>query len=433
MKWTKTTLGLLACAVVLSGCGAVTAPSRGQQRRDLAYVATALEQDQGSLQGNEVRMRQFKRFAANVIAATRLPTSRWRLALAAERITMWFADAHTDLIYTLLASPSHIPLQFYWARGGLIVIGNQDKELNVKPADQVVAIGKESLPGVEHQMQAWLPLNKHGVRYTGAELLSTSGMLHWLGAVTSHSVLLRIRRPNGSEYTASVPVERGKAPLSNYAANVDEVAGLRLPWIESDRILGYAWGIAPDNNYGLLRLYECSPDESLDQALFAFFHTVNERHVPNVVIDLQGNPGGIPTIVNSVLAYLPAPKQVVMYQDETMANPAPAANEPVFRGHVYVVIDGGTESSAIMLADVLAANHLATLVGAPTGSSPSFHMALVFDSPGALEGEVGVGPLLDAPLQGEGSALTPELTITPTVREIQLHRDLLAQWANSLR
>lgn len=107
-----------------------------------------------------------------------------------------------------------------------------------------------------------------------------------------------------------------------------------------------------------------------------------------------------------------------------LVGPAPSDK---FNGEIFVLTSGATFSSAHLFAAMIQANDVGTLVGEPTGNTPSFWGNLVaFDVPNAdliflLTTSWNVLP-------GEKDAIYPDVLVPTTLQDIVQNKDAQLEW-----
>ena len=434
---------LVACACVAAPRCAAAAGFSNPQQQDLWYIAYELETfPQSSLLIHPGELPRFKAYAKGIIAQAASPLPEWRYLLLANDLVQWFDDVHTNILGTLLAPAvlhrDALPLVFYWTADGLVAIPTSSTPSLLHLGDEVLAIGGLSVLQLQAELRRFIPGSLYGKEQIAARLLSTGVFLRWLGVVSAGGrIAMRLERADGRRYdvTLQLAAPTDLQPYLQASTAFKNAFLAALPhWTASSTAGEYRWGIDPAGHYAVMQLMECVDNSFLWSGMHAFFQAVAARGVPNVVLDLRGNPGGYYSIIGDLLQYLPHPSPLLWYGNAMPVPESGTVPAPVFHGHLYVLIDGGTASAAVMTADTLRANHLATLVGTPTGEAPDLRTAMDFQAPATgLAGEASVGSILLAPAQSEAGALAPDVGLPLTVQDVRQGVNPVARWLAGLQ
>lgn len=107
----------------------------------------------------------------------------------------------------------------------------------------------------------------------------------------------------------------------------------------------------------------------------AIFDTIRQNEVENLVIDLRGNPGGLFLMAQEIMPYLmtknpdvPFQRKSTSWKGKERKYKFKKRSKNAFEGQLYVLIDGGTFSSASTLARYLKEYSNAVLIGEESGS-----------------------------------------------------------------
>lgn len=444
----RNALASVACLiiVVLAWAATVTAIAiRGEdtaQQKELMFIAHTFEEYQPQLKQLSA-LHAYEHFALKVIAEADVPVPSWKLQMLAYELAARLHDQHASI-----AAPTSglgIPIWFYWASDGLVVIPLPHAPTALHLGDKVIRIGKLSVDQVQQRFSQLLPGNSFLRKAEAGSNLLQADNLRMLGVVSPDGrVEITLRGRDGRRYTADVRLEP-MGIIWNAAAQrlVTSVyrRDLALGGVWPSQGQVYKWHVFPGRDAAVFWLFNFFPSDSLDGAIDRFFTAVEAAGVRNVVLDVDFNPGGTATAVNSFLPYLPQPSRKGYYtlpyfgaaQYEEIAHPA---SPTPFGGHVYVMMNWGTCSAAVVFADVLASNDLAVTVGQPTGGNPqptsdgrairvphSDFVVYTADATMSL-------PDLD---QANKVALYPEVPIPVTVADIQDGVNPLTKWLDALR
>lgn len=258
----------------------------------------------------------------------------------------------------------------------------------------------------------------------------------------------------------------GSGPSKGEAAYVIGVAfggvpaGEPRPW--------FGWTVDRSAGYGLFWLDDCNDTKDYRRAVDEFFAAVRKDGIQRIAIDLRRNGGGNTMVAKAFLKYLPyrdkdlrAPTartrpsrqlseqrgfwlRTAMSVSQTFFNgrwfPYPiqprARESELFRGEVYVLTSWNSFSAAVDFAAILSDNHLAQVVGAPTGGAPSgYGDILNFRTPntGWAFNVSTTRFVRPDPARDPADALYPDVPIPTTMRDIREGRDPVLEWLRNER
>jgi hypothetical protein len=102
------------------------------------------------------------------------------------------------------------------------------------------------------------------------------------------------------------------------------------------------------------------------------FETIRDHSLANLILDLRGNDGGGPEGSAELLSYLMSSEYVYfksrVYGYRSLKRAVPL-RQPGFRGHLYILIDGGCFSTTGHLLSLVRYHNLGTLIGEESGGS----------------------------------------------------------------
>lgn len=104
------------------------------------------------------------------------------------------------------------------------------------------------------------------------------------------------------------------------------------------------------------------------------FKRLRQNKVEHLILDVRGNIGGMKEFVDDLLAFVLKKKQkgifreLIAWDGTKIVSSFPKRNKWFFKGNIYVLIDGGTYSTAALIAQYLHDFGNATLIGEETGS-----------------------------------------------------------------
>jgi hypothetical protein len=399
-------LRLNVCAVVALGLHSVVSaatPDCGteilnqeQARAAVSFVADRVASAHvGSLQGMAPAVREgFQQLRDSIKG----PVVAANLALSINRVLGHAEDAHLRLKLTPPAATNcrQLPLSLTWSDQGLLVRSST----NLPVGSRVLAIGKYSLDELDGMAATSVPHeNRYWAHSEFARLLPRADTLRSLGLLNDDdSVDISYQIRDGSTSTQRL--------------RLSATVATPRPWI------GYQ--TRPQSSTALLWIDRCEVNDEFNATLGRFVAEVRQLKIRKVAIDVRGNPGGDSGIALAILrafghappsafsvdvrvspelsATQPAfdPKNMFpMLEKVGISNlPAnarnyllpgslvlsmlaqrlpPPAPEPAPPVDLYLLIDGGTFSSASLFAILVRDYRLGMLVGEPTGNSPSFN------------------------------------------------------------
>ena len=419
----------------------ISAAGPTAQQKQLLFIAHTFEANQPQLL-QPAAMRSYEGFARTVVAGASQPVPQWKLAMLAAKLAAWFHDQHA-----YIAAPETgqaLPVGFYWASDGLVVVPLAHAPKAIESGSSVVRIRTLTVADIERRIESLLPGNSYLRRYTAGNDLVSAEFLRMLGVVSPDGmVTVELRSPAGRKYRVHVGLESARLVENATSVRLATNFNRRYIWLggmHPSKRQVFLWRIFPHRNYAVFWLLQCSPSQRLDQAIKQFFTATEADRIGNVVLDVDFDPGGMGTTVNAFLPYLPQPSPEGYYTMNTSGDAQdielhrPASLAP-FRGKVYVVTNWASCSAAVIFADVLATNGLATTVGQPTGGNPqptanpqNFpvpHSDLVVTSANYMT----LLPNMD---QEDASSLRPEINVPVTVEDVQEGIDPLTRWLNTL-
>jgi hypothetical protein len=104
------------------------------------------------------------------------------------------------------------------------------------------------------------------------------------------------------------------------------------------------------------------------------FKRLRQNRVKHLILDVRGNIGGMKEFVDDLLAFTLKKKQkgtlreLIAWDGTTVVSSFPKRNKWFFKGDIYILTNGGTYSTAALIAQYLHDFGNATIVGEETGS-----------------------------------------------------------------
>ncbi len=305
------------------------------------------------------------------------------LSLPSERWLKWYDD-----------SASVLPIRIRLVNGRAFVAASADRR--IARGSEVVAIDGRSIPTILERLRARLPLD--GYAAAGIETASNRRFELWyyLHVGRPGVFAIRLRQPDGDTVTVHAPAVR---PPALPAAPAEPP--LVLSTLDSTTALMRIASFAADDMEAAGIDYVAWLDSS--------FARLAVSHTSNLIIDLRGNEGGRDTygalllrhLVDAPFAYyrrLVTRTDRISFRSRTQldstfndrfgAGLQPVENgefllptarhqnltrqqpaNPVYKGRVWVLIDGGTFSTAAEFCAVAKSLGRATFVGEETGGT----------------------------------------------------------------
>ncbi len=436
---------VLAAVVALAAGLALNRPAPPAVK-EIASLAAVLRTNEPVL-SVPAQLSKFNRLTANLEARARNDPSApyWQTWAWLNELTLFVRSPHT-FIYFWQASPNIYPVAFYWTSTGLAVSAWPQQGDLFPEFSQVVTLAGMSPARLLVRLQAVTAGNSYWVRRFGSIELPFPYLLHWIGAIGSSGTLhLTVREPDGQ--VKSVIIRPLSGPLTRSrvtALNAWAIAHMRFPVDQA-----YSWYIDARHRYGVFRIPMMAWNTTLQTDLRAFFVAVEKDGLHRLLFDVRDDPGGNSCVMNAVAVYLPGGASTI---GQCGTAPPPTAGL-LFSGRVYVAQGWGSFSSAAQFPAALSQLPEVTVIGAPTGGSPSgdFGDIVMFKiaAPSkSLVGQVGTTQICflsylfrSAPASASpppvpnGCPLIPtfepEVPIPFTLQDLRAHVDPVIQWMNA--
>ncbi len=384
------------------------------RQHDLRQIARTIEHDEWGLHYEPGPMAAFRRLAARDVALAAHPMPYWRYFGLAATLIASIRNPHTS-IWPDVEERDFLPLAFYWAKDGLVTVPTAGSPQGIALGDRVLSIGGRTPAQLAQALSRYLPGNPYGVRYNACrfDLLSARYSLEWLGVVDSSGhVALTLENGQGRVENLSLSFEHqpGYGTLQQVAVDhfVDRfVAPPGVPLTSRP----FGWRVVPAR-YGVFWLREFDPSHALDVSVARFFATSEREQVPNIVIDVQRDPGGLESVAQDFITALVALN--------------------VSQHHVYVLTDWGSFSASVLLAEDIVGDGFGTVVGQPTGEDLDVNGEQSFSLP---DTGIWYQVATHAPenvLGYEAVTLRPSIPVALTTEDIQNGVNAVATWLKRL-
>jgi len=384
------------------------------RQHDLRQIAQVIERHEWALRQSPERMAAFRRLAARDVKLAAQPMPDWRYFGLAASLIASVENPHT-LIWPDPEERYYLPLSFYWASDGLVMVPIAGSPKALALGDRVLAIGGRTPAALARALGHYTPGSGYDVRYTATAfgLLAARYSLQWLGVVGRQGLVpiafedVRGRVQHLALAFENLPDYLGRQYLSQALFQDHFIAP---PGVRVTRA-PYGWRVAP-GRYGVFWLRSFDPSPALDESISRFFAAVDRGNAPNVVIDVQQDTGGDAYIGQEFIDAL-------------------LTRQNVSR-RVYVLTDWGSFSASVLLAENVLEDGLGQTVGQPTGEDLEVNGEANFTEPETgIWFQSAVTPPTD-PLGREAAALYPGIRVPLTVWDVQHGVNAVAVWLGGL-
>jgi hypothetical protein len=329
------------------------------------------------------------------------------------RLMKFMASANVN--HNLIQPPAsmgfylRLPLQFGWYPDGLAIVS--------APSDLPQALGTHVLKIADQTPEAVLAAlapyvaheNDTSLKENAMGLLRLQAMLKYLGLLNAQNqVVLTLRKPGGQPFQLIVQPGNPKVPL------VGVIEALHVkPSLARTRPNDYYWQRYLEDSQTLYVQYnKCANDPILPFHRFAtdVLAEADGHQVERLVIDLRYNPGGDSRILNAL---------------------RPGLEQRLSKlGRLYVLIGSGTASAAVENAAELKSFLHATLIGEPTGGTPSsYGDEKLVTLPNSKLVVQYTTKWLGVKTKDEPDGIKPDVTVLRTFDDIVAGRDAVLEAA----
>jgi len=377
--------------------------------------------------------------------------AEWKLALQINTVLSIAHDGHLALRLPPASELvcAKLPLELAWSEAGLLVRQGSA----IEAGSRILSLGGVPLLGLQRKAEESIPHeNIYWVRHVFARQIARSDQVLAYGIASADGGVDAVyETPDGHRRSAHLVLQSKPA--------VDDQA--------------ITWQISNASSTAVLRLPNLESSAKNSERVSAFFREVIAKKLAKVAIDLRGNPGGEGSVVIAVLRHLglstfdcyaldvrPSPelhaeqpsfditKIAPVFQAAGLQPPKPGAltyrlpgnlvlagigkelgpppKELAAGRRLYLLVDGGTFSSAALFALLVRDNALGTLVGEPIGTSTSFNGGELDIPIPNLEYflSLSAGYLVrPKPEFGESPTLIPDIFLPVTTESLRSGRD----------
>ncbi|MGI6362240.1 MAG: S41 family peptidase [Bacillota bacterium] len=299
-------------------------------------------------------------------------------AFLAAELTCMLGDAHTGVM--LGFGERLLPMEIKILDGKIFVLGGR----NLYPGDQLLSLGGVTADEILAQAERVLPAeNPYWLKDYIRNML-TESVLTQMGAEIDYMRGLDAEVLRNGE-TQVIRLEFG------FTYEKADPYPERQFYPSNDSYQGYY--LDQENSLCHFRLQSCIYDEEYVDFVRTMFQDIKNQGIENIIVDLRGNYGGNTYVAQEFLKYIDideykyfgsvrrmsraaseqrgylARKGTVTWEPETVTNQK--AEELLFAGNIYTLIDNGTFSAAKDFAVILADNGIGTIIGEPSGNAPN--------------------------------------------------------------
>lgn len=272
---------------------------------------------------------------------------------------------HTTLGYfnqedALLPDSLRLPVDARYVDGRLYVIDPLINADLVQTGDQLLSINGVDASKVRAQIHRHISADAHIA--TAKDIL--------LNAYLNAYVAYQLDTPTGyTVVTKSSPTPLQLQPLKTY-----QYSPLRDPNDPCQENLCFRWLDSHDSALLTIRSFAYYGDKFpvFEAFINQTFAQMAEERAKYLVIDVRGNAGGSGAASAYLLQHI-TPRSFAFYAKDSAGNEAlkrpqaPAANR--FRGDIYVLADGGSQSSSGHFLSLAKSGQLATIIGEEAGAT----------------------------------------------------------------
>lgn len=195
-------------------------------------------------------------------------------------------------------------------------------------------------------------------------------------------------------------------------------------------------------------------DQRFDDYIPAFFRTIREKQIKNVILDLRNNQGGDLENAVTLLAFLldtpfdilqsyesvdPTTWKIPEARLQPEKGPQTGKHQPQksnFTGKLYVLINGGTFSASSMVCSALQANKRCVFIGEETGGNPIVIAGNVKNiTLPNTKTSVAIPTVrynIRSILYNVGRGITPDYLVVPTTSDLINKKDVVMEMAFKL-
>ncbi|SEW53944.1 S41 family peptidase [Chitinophaga arvensicola] len=250
-----------------------------------------------------------------------------------------------------------LPLQVFPDSGQLYILANYSGNDSLHAGDEILAINHQSAREVLTQ------LIRRMVRDGSNQTYPIWILRHYFSAYYSFTFgqptefLLTVRDTSGVISTHTVAAVSSEKIRASHSS-----AGITLAAFPSKPTAAMLTVPTFDSSLLAARYHQ-----DFNTTIDSFFHLIQQRGIKDLVLDLRNNQGGDFAPGRYLLGYLLKQPSVWLYNGKKKEMITPVSGH--FTGRLFVLVNGGTFSSAAIVSACLEKNTAAIFAGEETGGN----------------------------------------------------------------
>ncbi|MBP2022816.1 C-terminal processing protease CtpA/Prc [Clostridium punense] len=187
-----------------------------------------------------------------------------------------------------------------------------------------------------------------------------------------------------------------------------------------------------------LFLYFQTRNDEFIKELDKFFEDIKKNEITKLVIDVRKNIGGNIKCVEGLLTYFNV-KECYFSAAEDEYDKKHVQNiwvdkNRVYLGETYVLISNSTFSAGNQLADIFKFNNIGTLIGEPTGNSPSFYAnPILIELPNSkIKCSISTKYIIGVDKNNNSNTVLPDINMSNTIENIMSDKESIIEYIKNL-
>ncbi len=386
---------------------------------------------------------QNKDLVADVYEQIKNPMSIADFYFQISKIFSLFHDGHTRINATMFHGERILNVPIYWTNDYMMITENTTQFNKGDIIHRIAGFDKDAI--LQYLRDIVPSENDNWVKAVGTKIILRESVLKHLTGQDAQDVDFEIER-NGKLALVKVPytpMDQADLRLLNYSSPYKQI-------IDS-------YQIDKDYSYGIYKLDEFILNEDFERRTRDFFMNVIDQGVSNIILDVRDNVGGDSRCIDEILKYtningynnfgsitrnseqLHEQRGIASAEPYTYHNSIFQKNynhkfNKLFDGKIIVFVSKLTFSSANWLGTIIQDNKLGTIIGEPTGNSPtSYGDPLYFTLPvSKMRFQVSHKKWLrPVTINEQMDALYPDIILYPSMSDIVNHRDVHLDYVKS--